>query len=1019
MVVKFKSDKEYPVLSKSRLSIEEISPAYTNLKNVLMDMKQRTGQITIVKQIKNAQFRDTIGVNKRTGRQVRRHDLSQLCMLKFEKFAPVDSILNLLRSLPEVEYAHQPITVAYEVDPNDAKYQDGSQWNLARINAPQAWDITKGNTQVIIGIVDQGTQQTHPDLSGKFAGGDESYFGSHGTWTAGAACAKTNDSIGVASLGWNLYLYPVDGINVGEETTTADNIARASENADVINMSFGTFRFATLADIGEECPDCGSPSKWVGCLMPTPYQEIESVIGDAIDAGVVCVAAAGNGTQNYNWQGPTPELCDPMTITFPYVAYPASYNGVISVSGTKLVSSTEQFTDGWNYGYFVTVAAPGVGIWTTDPDYGYNNPSGTSFASPQVAALCGLLLSLNPSLTPVEISTAIKGSTDKIDQSRHPDNESGWNPYLGYGRINAYRALKYAIEHYSTTIGGEGVSITFPENVTVASGTTLTILPGTTVRFAANTSLTINGRLLAQGTSSNRIRFTSTNPAYATWFGIMLAGSGANNSVFNYVDIDGVLTYGGSVLNVFGATGMVFTNSTISNCTNYGTTGIYLSNAGSPEIAYNTISACGDYGVDFSNTNGYLYHNTLSSNSSGGVSCYMSSPIFGKPGWAAYWGNNYISGGTYGIYASTYSFPSVGSQSSTDIGFNSIVANSSLRVLATGYSSVYAENNYWGSSSPSPYWFQAINYSYIDWEPFLQNPPGSTANLELESPKVTVVNDLPPTDSEYISEATDHLLSGDLVGARDLFLSALKGTPTTLEATNSLFGLLHIYSESKDQLIPSLVRTQSVSVKLPGATLQVILGELSRLEGDIKEATRIYDAIAEENKGTEAGKHALLQLFSLYLSDPETKPLAAGVLNSLEADFGDEDTDVKQANWIQFLINAPGETSSSNLNEGSAKTKKADKLTASITPATFELAEGYPNPFNPSTTIRYGLPERTYVSLSVFNTLGQKVASLVQGEQDAGYHEVKFDGSRLASGIYFYRLTVGTFVETKKLLLLR
>jgi hypothetical protein len=88
-------------------------------------------------------------------------------------------------------------------------------------------------------------------------------------------------------------------------------------------------------------------------------------------------------------------------------------------------------------------------------------------------------------------------------------------------------------------------------------------------------------------------------------------------------------------------------------------------------------------------------------------------------------------------------------------------------------------------------------------------------------------------------------------------------------------------------------------------------------------------------------------------------------------------------------------------------------------PSVFALARNYPNPFNPSTTIRYGLPNKTAVQLSVFNTLGQSVSTLVNGEQEAGYHEVKFDGSGLSSGIYFYRLQAGSFVETRKLVLVR
>ena len=88
-------------------------------------------------------------------------------------------------------------------------------------------------------------------------------------------------------------------------------------------------------------------------------------------------------------------------------------------------------------------------------------------------------------------------------------------------------------------------------------------------------------------------------------------------------------------------------------------------------------------------------------------------------------------------------------------------------------------------------------------------------------------------------------------------------------------------------------------------------------------------------------------------------------------------------------------------------------------PQKFALAQNYPNPFNPATTIRYGLPARSHVTLSVYNTLGERVIDLINGDIDAGYHEVKFDGSGLASGVYFYRLQAGTFVEAKKLVLLR
>jgi len=91
----------------------------------------------------------------------------------------------------------------------------------------------------------------------------------------------------------------------------------------------------------------------------------------------------------------------------------------------------------------------------------------------------------------------------------------------------------------------------------------------------------------------------------------------------------------------------------------------------------------------------------------------------------------------------------------------------------------------------------------------------------------------------------------------------------------------------------------------------------------------------------------------------------------------------------------------------------------SSSPAECRLWQNYPNPFNPSTTIRYDLSHRSHVTLAVFNMLGQQVAQLGDGEVEAGYHEVKFDGGRLSSGVYLYRMQAGSYVETKKLLLVR
>lgn len=89
------------------------------------------------------------------------------------------------------------------------------------------------------------------------------------------------------------------------------------------------------------------------------------------------------------------------------------------------------------------------------------------------------------------------------------------------------------------------------------------------------------------------------------------------------------------------------------------------------------------------------------------------------------------------------------------------------------------------------------------------------------------------------------------------------------------------------------------------------------------------------------------------------------------------------------------------------------------TPAEFSLEQNYPNPFNPSTVIRYQLSVNSYVTLKVYDVLGNEVATLVDEYREAGRYEFDFNASELFSGIYFYKLQAGSFIETKKMLMLK
>ena len=88
-------------------------------------------------------------------------------------------------------------------------------------------------------------------------------------------------------------------------------------------------------------------------------------------------------------------------------------------------------------------------------------------------------------------------------------------------------------------------------------------------------------------------------------------------------------------------------------------------------------------------------------------------------------------------------------------------------------------------------------------------------------------------------------------------------------------------------------------------------------------------------------------------------------------------------------------------------------------PTEFGLIQNYPNPFNPSTKINYQIPEISFVTLKVYDVLGNEIATLVNEEKPIGSYEVEFNAKSLPSGIYFYRLQAGSFVETKKMVLMK
>ncbi|MBP1658141.1 MAG: peptidase [Bacteroidetes bacterium] len=145
-----------------------------------------------------------------------------------------------------------------------------------------------------------------------------------------------------------------------------------------------------------------------------------------------------------------------------------------------------------------------------------------------------------------------------------------------------------------------------------------------------------------------------------------------------------------------------------------------------------------------------------------------------------------------------------------------------------------------------------------------------------------------------------------------------------------------------------------------------------------------------------------------------------------------DSTGSPRLSWGVFFVASPGDTLPVPGSVFQVKTLKpataadifeftatATSVTHATTSLQYGLSQNYPNPFNPSTTIRYELPYKSTVQLTVFNTLGQQVATLVQGDQETGYHEVRFNASGLSSGVYFYRMQAGNYIQTRKLIFLK
>ncbi len=396
----------------------------------------------------------TLYIKLKSGANVRSGNNLQLTNIPgLETYQPVLKSTNNRRQKPSILDGLYQVQVAHDVDigdlckelekygnvvyaepifkeqllavPNDPAIADGSVGYLDVIKAYAAWDLTTGDSSMVIGISDTGINMDHVDLTNKiyrnvndipngidddnngyiddykgydFADDDsiataDNNF--HGSRVAGIAGAETNNGIGIAGVG---YKSQISSLKIFR---SADNLASGAYNSivyaadngyDVINLSWGS-------------PNSHS-------------QAAQDIINYAVEEkNLIITGAAGN----------TPEKLD---------FYPASYDNVLSVAATNLDDSKASFS---SFSYKVDISAPGNAIYSTDKDSTFRADNGTSYSAPMAAGTAALIKTLHPSLNARQVIERIRVTSDPIYQT---GSNTNYQDQLGFGRLNMQRALE-------------------------------------------------------------------------------------------------------------------------------------------------------------------------------------------------------------------------------------------------------------------------------------------------------------------------------------------------------------------------------------------------------------------------------------------------------------------------------------------------------------------------------------------------------------------------------------------------
>lgn len=409
----YSQEKEY---ASNEIILELKKGNYNNPENIF---RENMRLVTLADSLKTESLK-SIG-NQKTKRSF---------LLRFKNEIDVEAVIQCYAKTNLFEYV-EPNYIGHQhgfmqTTPNDTWYSS-RQWSLynngtfplspstadADIDADLAWDITNGDPDLIVAILDGGIKFDHPEFLGRFVPGydfvnndaDPTDDNGHGTNVAGIALAKGNNGIGYAGVNWNSKIMVckiTDSNGSGFYSNWVNAMYFAVDNgAKILNMSVGGNGSSTL---------------------------LRDALDYAYANNVSVVVSSGNQNSSV-------------------IQYPARYTNAICVGSTNSNDRrTNPFfwstTSGSNYGPELDFVAPGNYIYglSHTSNTNYNTYwGGTSQSSPHVTGVISLLLSVNPALTVDQIRLILQQSSqDLIGDSF---DTLGWDQYYGYGRINAYAAL--------------------------------------------------------------------------------------------------------------------------------------------------------------------------------------------------------------------------------------------------------------------------------------------------------------------------------------------------------------------------------------------------------------------------------------------------------------------------------------------------------------------------------------------------------------------------------------------------